>query len=119
MGLGEQQTQSLELMGETEEPTLIVEPSTATLAQLRRETSRRLGNYLIVLMCVGGMIIVWLYGSGKGFFEASVLSTTPARTAAQSVFANPLQVGIMSLVAVITALWIAVRRRALRLHLQI
>jgi hypothetical protein len=119
VGLGEQQTQSLELIGETEEPTLFSEPATPTVAQFRQETSRRLGNYLIVLMCIGGMIVVWLYSSGRGIFDPSVLNTTVPRTAVQSMFANPLQVGVMSVFALITALWIAVRRRASRLHIQV
>jgi hypothetical protein len=119
VGLGEQQTQSLELISETEEPTLFAEPATSTVEQFRRETGRRLGNYLIVIMCIGGMIVVWLYGSGRGVFDASVLSTILPKAAAQSVFASPAQVGIMSVIAMITAFWIAIRRRASRLHVQI
>jgi hypothetical protein len=118
VGLGEQ-TQSLELIAETEEPTLFSEPATPTVAQFRRETSRRWGNYLIVLMCIGGMIVVWLYSSGRGILDASVLNTIVPTTAVQSMFANPLQVGVMSVIAMLTALWIAVRRRASRLHIQV
>ena len=116
VGFREEQTESLELLAEIEEPTLLAEPTVPTESPLGTETSRRLGHYAFVLMCVGGMIIVWLYSSGKGMLDPSLLTSLVPKTGVQSIFANPIQVGIVSLFALITAFWVALRRRASRLH---
>lgn len=115
VSLGERQTQRLDFLNETEEPTLFSEPTVSTVTQLRSETNRKLGHYIFVLMCVGGMIVVWLYSSGRGLFDTSLLNGVFQKTGVQSVFTNPAQVGIVSVVALVTALWVALRRRASRL----
>jgi hypothetical protein len=120
MGLGERQTQRLQLLTETEEErALFSEPTVSTIAHLGGETNRRLGHYAIVLMGVGGMILVWLYGSGRGLFDTSLLNSVFQKTGVQPVFTNPAQVGIVSVIALITALWVALRRRASRILIPI
>ena len=119
VGVGEQQTQSLELIGETDEQGLFSEPTLATVGHTRLETGRNLGRYGIVLMCLGGLAIVWLYSSGRQIFEAIQWDAIVQKTGVQSVFANPAQIAIMSIFAMIIALWIAYRRRASRLQIPI
>jgi hypothetical protein len=118
VGFREEQTRSFELLEETEEPTLVSEPDLLTETHFGKEP-RRLGHYAFVLMCVFGMVIVWLYSSGEGMLDPSVLTGIVARTGIQSVFANPLQMGIISTFALFATLWVALRRRASRLRLEI
>ncbi len=119
VGHGEQQTQSLELIGETDEQSLYAEPTLATVERTKFEAGRNLGHYAIVLMCLGGLAIVWLYSSGRQIFEASQWDAIVQKTGVQSVFANPAQIAIMSIFAMIIALWVAYRRRASRLQIPI
>jgi len=85
----------------------------------RLETGRNLGRYAIVLMCLGGLAIVWLYSSGRQIFEAIQWDAIVQKTGVQSVFANPAQIAIMSIFAMIIALWITYRRRVSRLQIPI
>ncbi len=119
VGVGEQQTQSLELIGETEEQGLFPEPTLATVGHTKLEVGRNLGRYAIVLMCLGGLFIVWLYSSGRQIFETTQWDAIVQKTGVQSVFANPAQIAIMSTFAMIIALWVAYRRRASRLQIPI
>ncbi len=119
VGSGEQQTQSLELIGEMDEQSLFSEPALETVGHTKLEIGRNLGHYAIVLMCLGGLAIVWLYSSGRQIFEASQWDAVVQKTGAQSVFANPVQIAIMSIFAMIIALWVAYRRRASRLQIPI
>jgi len=116
VGFREEQTQGLELLAETEEPTLYSEPIVPTETQNYEENVRRLGHYAFVIMCVVGMVVVWLYSSGRGMLDASLLTGLIPKTGVQSVFTDPLQVGIVSIIAMITGLWVALRRRASRLQ---
>ncbi len=119
VGFREEQTQGLELLAETEEPTLYSEPIVSTETQNVEENVRRLGHYAFVIMCVAGMIVVWLYSSGKGMLDASLLTGLIPKIGVQSVFTDPIQAGIVSIIAMIMALWVALRRRASRLHLEL
>jgi hypothetical protein len=114
----QEHTHSLDLLEETEEPTLVSELEPPADTTLTREP-KRLGHYVFAVMCAIGMITVWLYSSGKGALDPLVLSGIVARTGVQSIFANPLQIGIISTFALFAALWVALRRRASRLRLQI
>ena len=116
VGFREEQTQGLELLAETEEPTLYSEPIVSTETQIPEENVRRLGHYAFVIMCVVGMVVVWLYSSGRGMLDASLLTGLIPKTGVQSVFTDPLQIGIVSIIAMITGLWVALRRRASRLQ---
>jgi len=116
VGFDEEQTQRLELLTETEEPTMFREPIVSTMAQFRRDSVRRSGQYVIVLMCIAGMILVWLYSTGRGLFNGSLFSSVLQAISLQSLFANPLQIGIISITALTTSLWVAIRRRTSRLQ---
>jgi len=50
VGFREEQTQGLELLAETEEPTLYSEPIVSTETQIPEENVRRLGHYAFVIM---------------------------------------------------------------------
>ena len=119
VGVGEQPTQNLELIGETDEQSLFSEPTLATVGHTKIETGRNLGRYAIVLMCLGGLIIVWLYSSGRQVFQASQWDMFVQKTGVQSIFADPAQIAIMSIFATIIAVWVAHRRRASRLQIPI
>jgi len=102
-----------------DEQSLFSEPALETVGHTKLETGRNLGHYAIVLMCLGGLAIVWLYSSGRQIFEASQWDAVVQKTGAQSVFANPVQIAIMSIFAMIIALWVAYKRRASRLQIPI
>jgi hypothetical protein len=119
VGFGEEQTQRFELLTEAEEPTLFHEPVVSTVRQFRRDSVRRSGHYIIVLMCIAGMILVWLYSTGRGLFNGIPFTNALQGLSIRSLFANPIQIGIILMAALTTALWVAVRRRASRLQIPI
>jgi hypothetical protein len=118
MGFGEEQTQRLDFLTETEEPTQFYEPIGPAVKGFRLDSKRRMNRYAITLACATGMIIVWLYGSVNGFMS-SALPNFPPMTSVKSIFANPIQTGILSVAALISALWVKVRRKASRLQLKL
>ena len=119
VGFGEEQTQRFELLTEEEEPTLLREPVASNVRQFRRDSVRRSGHYIIVLMCTAGMILVWLYSTGRGLFNGMPFNNALQGTSVRSLFTNPIQMGIILVAALTSALWVAVRRRASRLQIPI
>ena len=119
LGFQEQHTRSLEILGEEDEPTISSGSALSTGTPFRSVQRRRLGHYAIVAMGGLGLVVVWLYSSTKGLMATRLLSSLVQRTGVNSVFANPLEVGIISLAALISSLWIAVRRRRLSLEVQV
>lgn len=121
VGFGEQQTRRLEVLDEIDEDTEQVETSisTETMSEIKHRANRRFGHYLVPIMGIAGMIIVWLYSSGRGIFSTTLLSNIFTRTGVQSVFANPLQIGVMLVIAVFMGGWVAVRRRSSRFQIAI
>ena len=119
LGFQEQHTRSLEILGEEDEPTISSESVLSTSTSFRPVLKRKLGHYAIVLMGGLGLVVVWLYSSAKGLMGMALLTSLLQRTGVNSVFANPLEVGIVSLAALVSSLWIAMRRRRLSLKIQI
>jgi hypothetical protein len=58
-----------------------------------------------------------LYGSISKPFDLASLNAIIQRSGVSSIFANPAQLGIIALVAVLGALWIRHRRRVSSLHI--
>jgi hypothetical protein len=119
VGFGEEQTQRLELLTEVEEPTLVHQPVVSNVRPFRRDSVRRSGHFVIVLMCIAGLIVVWLYSTGRGIFNGLPFNNVLQETSVRSLFANPIQMGIISMAALATALWVALRRRASSLQIPI
>lgn len=119
VGMGEQQTRTLEILAETEEPAPLSELPTSTIGEFKQVGNRRLGHYAIVAMAALGMIIVWIYNPGRSIVDSGFLTSIVQRATVQSVYSNPEQLGIISLVATTIAIWLAARRRSSRrlLHL--
>ena len=109
--LGEKDQVRLEEIAETEDLSrfqgFIHEPA----SPLMMATKRSFGHLAFVFMLLGGLAVVWLYGSVSKRFDLSSLSAIVQRSGVQSVFANEAQVGIIGLVALIGALWILRTRR--------
>ena len=118
LGFQEQQTQSLEVLAE-QEPTLSSETALSADTPFGQVPRKKLGHYVILAMGGLGLVVVWLYSSAKGLVGAAFLDSVLQRTGVHSVFANPAQVGIISLAALITSVWVAARRRRARLQIQI
>ena len=115
----EQHTQSLAVLAEEEEPTLSSETVLSAHTPFGRVQRKKLGGYVIVAMGGVGLLVVWLYSSAKGFLGTTFLDSVLQKTGVHSVFANPAQVGIISLAALIMSVWVAARRRRSRLQIQI
>ena len=115
LGFQEQHTQSLEVLADEDEPTLSAEPVFSAETPFSPVGRRKLGHYVIVVVGGAGLVVVWLYGSVKGLIGTAFLDSILQRMGVHSIFANPAQVGIISLAALLTSVWIAVRRRRARL----
>ena len=119
LGFQEQHTQSLEVLAEGEEPTLSSEAVLSAETPFGQIPRRKIGHFVIVAMGGLGLLVVWLYSSAKGLIGAALLDSALQKTGVHSVFANPAQVGIISIAALITSVWVATRRRRARLQIQI
>ncbi|GEM_PF-4647813 len=117
VGFGSQQEEGFDLLNEPEEQRQGSEPTLSTGGQLRLPSNRSVGRIGIIVMCLGGFLIIWLYSSGRSVFNGSQLNTLVQKTGVQSIFSNLPQVAIMSIFAMTIALWIAVRRRASRIQI--
>jgi hypothetical protein len=67
-------------------------------------------------LLVTGLTVSLLYGSISKPFDLGSLNAIIQRSGVSSIFANPAQLGIIALVAVLGALWIRHRRRVSSLH---
>ena len=118
LGFQEQHTQSLEVLAE-EEPTLFSEPVLSAETTFSSVPRSKLGHFVIVAMGGVGLVVVWLFSSAKGVIGTAFLDSVLQRTGVHSVFANPVQVGVISIAALIMSIWVAARRRRARLQIQI
>jgi hypothetical protein len=84
-----------------------------------RPRGRGFGYYAILMMGVAGMIAVWFYSSGRNVFNSTVLVNFIQKTNVRSVFANPVEIGVISLFSLAIASWIALRRRSSHVNLTV
>lgn len=68
-------------------------------------------------MLVGGLLVVWLYGSGSRLLNPSSLNGMVPNTGIHSVFTSPAEISIISLFALIAAVWVAHKRKNSRLNI--
>jgi hypothetical protein len=116
MGFGVEQTRGLDFLNETEEPTLFYEPAASMVKGFTPDSKRKMNRYAIILASTAGMIIIWLYSSGNGLVNSALLNF-PQMTSLKSIFANPIQTGIVSVIALISAVWVKVRKKSSVLQL--
>lgn len=119
VGMGEQQTRTLEILSEIEEPDQFSELPPSTPGEFRQAGNHRLGHYAIVATAAIGMIVVWLASPGRGLADSSFLTSIVQRATVQSVYSNPGQFAIVTLIAMLVAVWLAVRRRSSRRLIQL
>lgn len=119
LGFQEQHTRSLEVLAEGEEQTLSSEPVLSAETPYGPVPRRKVGHYAIVAMGGIGLAVVWVYSSAKALIGTGFVDSILQRTGIHSVFSNPAQVGIVSLAALITSVWVAGRRKRARLQIQI
>jgi len=110
VGLSEANTRTLEIL-EDEEPSISEEIPISEVGELSRKHGRRFGHYAIVLMGIGGMVAVWFYSSGRSLFGMNLLNTIFQRSNVRTVFGSPVDIGVVSMISLAIASWIAVRRR--------
>ena len=109
--LGERDRVALEEIVEREDLRRFQGFNPESASPLMMATKRSFGHLAFVFMLLGGLAVVWLYGSVSKRFDLSSLSAIVQRSGVQSVFATEAQVGIIALVALIGALWILRTRR--------
>ena len=112
--MGEDQTQRLDFLMENEEPTLPTEPVVSTVSRFKRHSDRKSPHYVTALVSIAGIIMIWLYSSGKGMLAASGWTSLVHIATVNSAFASPVQIAVISVIALTAAIWVAVRRRASR-----
>ena len=118
VGLGEEQTKLLEILNETDHD-FSEEPPSSAITNLGRPRGKGFGYYTIFMMGIAGMIAVWLYSSGRSVFNSTLLSSLIQKTNVRSVFANPVEIGIISLFSIAIASWIALRRKSSQVKLPV
>ena len=113
--MGEDQTQRLDFLMENEEPTLSTEPVVvSTVTKFKRHSDRKSPHYVTALVSIAGIIMVWLYSSGKSVLAVSNWTGLVHVATVNSAFASPVQIAVISVIALTAAIWVAVRRRASR-----
>lgn len=110
--MGEDQTQRLDFLMENEEPTLSTEPIVSTVTKFKRHSDRKSPHYVTALVSIAGIIMVWLYSSGKSVLAVSNWTGLVHVATVNSAFASPVQIAVISVIALTVAIWVAVRRRA-------
>ena len=78
---------------------------------------RSFAHLAFIFTLVIGLTVSLLYGSISKPFDLVWLDAIIQRSGVSSIFANPAQLGIIALVAVLGALWIRHRRRVSSLHI--
>jgi len=112
VGLSEANTRTLEIL-EDEVPNISEEVPLSGVRELSRKHGGRFGHYAIVLMGIGGMVAVWFYSSGRSLFGMNLLNTIVQRSNVRTVFGSPVDIGVVSMISLAIASWIALRRRKL------
>ena len=110
VGLSEANTKMLEILAE-EEPGLLETTPLSSVGELSKRSGGRFGHYAIAVMSIGGMAAVWFYSSGRTLINSNLLNDIIQRTNVRSVFGNPLEIGVVSIISLVVASWIAFRRR--------
>ena len=116
IGTRETQTRTLEILDEIE-PTLSTSSEVLSGEEFLVPRGKGFGHYAIVLMGVAGMVAVWFFSFGRTVISSNFLDTVIQRTNVRSVFGNAGEIGIVSLISLAVASWIAIRRRTKRIQL--
>ncbi len=115
--LGEKDSVRLEEIVETEDLSRFQGFNPEPVFSPKMAQNRSLGHLAFVFMLLGVLSVVWLSGSVSKRFDLSSLNGIIQKSGVQSILANPAQLGIIALVALLAALWIRRRRRNSSLHL--
>lgn len=110
VGLSETNTRTLEILAD-EDPEVLDATPLSGVSELSKSPGGRFGQYVIAVMSIGGMAAVWFYSSGRTLISSNFFNDIIQRTNVRSVFGNPLEIGVVSLISLVVASWIAFRRR--------
>lgn len=84
---------------------------TAPVAPARVGKERGLGRYAFVFMLLGGLSMLGLYGFLTRTIDPSLLNRVIQYTSVETIFAQPLRVGVIAASALLAGLWIARKRK--------
>ncbi len=84
---------------------------TAPVAPARVGKERGLGRYAFVFMLLGGLSLLGLYGFLTRTIDPSLLNRLIQYSSVQTIFAQPLRVGVITASALLAGLWIARKRK--------
>ena len=110
VGLSEANTRMLEVLAD-DDPEALEETPISGVSELSKRPGGRFGHYAIAVMSIGGMAAVWFYSSGRTLINSNLFNDVVQRTNVRSVFGNPLEIGVVSMISLVIASWIAYRRR--------
>lgn len=94
-----------------EVPDDSTEYQTGPVAPARVVRERGLGRYAFVFMLLGGLSMLGLYGFLTRTIDPSLLNRLIQYTSVQTIFAQPLRVGVIAASAILAGLWIARKRK--------
>lgn len=106
-----EENRGFEEVVETEDANQFQGPDLPPTSQPRIGKNRSFGQLAATLMVLGGFIAVWAYGSVTKAYDLSFLARPILDSGAPVVFANPAQVGVISVAVLLIALWVRRRRR--------
>ncbi len=94
------------------------DPITAPVVPTRIRKERDFGRFAFALMLLAGLSVLTLYGFLTKAYDPSLVNKLLQYSSVQTIFAQPLQVGIIAASALLAAIWITRRRKSSNLHLQ-
>ncbi len=115
-GIGEEKRIGFEEPVAQEDASEFQGPGTVPTVSPRTGTKRSSAGIAFTLMFLGGFFVVWLYGSVTKAYDLSSFVRLIPNSGVQTVFGDPTQIGIIIAGALLTALWIARRRKSSSLH---
>ncbi len=95
----------------SEVPDLSRKPQMAPEARAGVGKERGLGRFAFVLMLLGGLFLLGLYGFLTRTIDLSLLNKLIQYSGVQTIFAQPLRVAVIAATALLAGLWIARKRR--------
>ncbi len=95
----------------SEAPDFSQKPQMAPEARARVRKERGLGRFAFVLMLLGGLFLLGLYGFLTRTIDLSMLNKLIQYSDVQTIFAQPLRAVVIVATALLAGLWIARKRK--------
>ncbi len=95
----------------SEVPDFSQKPQMAPETRARAGKETGLGRFAFVLMLLGGLFLLGLYGFLTRTIDLALLNRLIQYSGIQTIFAQPFRVGVIAATALLAGLWIARKRK--------